>query len=103
MQNWIILDNGSTVSLFLNNNLVQIITTAAETLHLAKIGGELITNQPATVPAYGEYWYNPNTITNTFSFAEMSKKHRITSVSENESAFVFHLADNETKFIKSNN
>jgi hypothetical protein len=37
-------------------------------LVLAANAGELRTKLRATVPGYGEVWYNPKAITNIFSF-----------------------------------
>jgi hypothetical protein len=66
-------------------------------------GRKLFTNQKATVPNYGEVWYNPNAVTNIFSLSEMEKKHHITYDSTKEKAFAVHLPNKKVKFIKSSN
>jgi hypothetical protein len=47
--------------------------------------------QKATVPGWGEAWFNPSAITNIFSYAKMAKRHRTTIV---------YLPDKQVKFTK---
>ena len=66
-------------------------------------GGDIFTNWRATVPGYGEVWYDPNAITNIFSLAEMEKKYCITYNSSKEKAFVVDLPNKKLKFMQSSN
>jgi hypothetical protein len=51
-------------------------------------GGDLVTNLKADVVDFGEVWYNPNSVTNIFSMAEMESKYKITY---NPGEFIVHL------------
>ncbi len=86
MKKYIILDTGSTMTLFANPNLVEDIKTTNKTLLLATNAGMKENNKQANVPGFGGVWYDPNAIVNIFGFAEMVDKHQITSDSDKEDA-----------------
>ena len=101
MKDWILLDNESTVTIFCNSNMVSDIRNSAnESLDLMTNAGILRTKHKATVPGWGEVWFNPHAITNIFSYAEMAKRHRITYDSNKEDAFTVHLPDKQVKFTR---
>jgi hypothetical protein len=46
-------------------------------------------------------WYVPQAITNTFSLAELEKKHHVAYDTNIEKAFIVHLPTRQVKFVKS--
>jgi hypothetical protein len=101
LKNWITLDNGSTLSLFSNPDLVKNITTTATTLALATNAGVKQSSQEATVPGFGKVYYDKDAIANIFGFSDLKKKHRITYDSNKEDAFLVYMGDEmDSKIIK---
>ena len=97
MQDWILLDNQSSVTVFSNKELVENIWETDDTLTLYTNGGVLTTNQKCDIPQWGEAWFAPDGLTNIFSFAEMAARYRVTSDSAAENAFFVHLPDKKVK------
>jgi len=58
MRESIILDNGSTLSIFGNSKLVENIQKSETTLESATNAGTSETNQVAEVPGFGTVWYD---------------------------------------------
>jgi hypothetical protein len=93
-----LLDNGSTLSLFGNPNMVTNIRESKTTLELVTNAGTKTTKQIADVPGYGTVWYDETTIANIFGLSDLKKKHRITFDSEKEDAFIVHMDKGNMKF-----
>ena len=83
---------------FANPRMVTNIKQVDTPLHLITNGGDVITNTKATVPGFGEVWYDVDSIANIFSFSELKNKHRITYDSNIEDAFLIHLPSKIVKF-----
>ena len=98
MKDDISLDNGSTLSIFVNPELVEEIRKSKSTLEMATNAGTRLTNQQANLPGFGTIWYDEGAITNTFSFSELVEKHRITFDSSVENTFLVHQPDKIVKF-----
>ena len=98
MKDDIILDNGSTLSIFANPELVEGIRKSKSTLEMATNAGMRLTNQEANVPGFGTIWYDEGATVNIFSFAELVEKHRITFNLSVENAFLVHQPDKIIKF-----
>jgi hypothetical protein len=78
LKNCITLDNGLTLSLFSNPNIVQDIQTSSKTLSLATNAGVKQSNREAIVPGFEKIYYDEDAIANIFGFPDLKKKHRIT-------------------------
>ena len=75
MKDWILLDSQSSINLFCNPALVKNIKEVNNTLILATNAGDLSTKKQASVPDYGEVWFDDSAMTNVFSLAAMEDKH----------------------------
>jgi hypothetical protein len=98
LKNCITLDNGSTLSLFSNPDLVQDIQTSSKTLSLATNAGVKQSNHGAIMPGFGKVYYDEDAIANIFGFSDLKKKHIITYDSNKEVAFIVHMDNEKIKF-----
>jgi hypothetical protein len=96
--NSILLDNGSTLSLFGSPNMVKNIRELKTTRELATNALTTTTKQIADVPGFGTVWYGKTAIANIFGLSDLKKKHRITFDSEKEDAFIVHTDKGNVKF-----
>jgi hypothetical protein len=98
LKNRITLDNGSTLSLFSNPDLVQDIQTSSKTLSLATNAGVKQSNCEANMPGFGKVYYDEDAIANIFGLSDLKQKHRITYNSNKEDAFLVHMDNEIIKF-----
>ena len=104
-KNWILLDSQSTVSIFASKHLVKDIRPCdlGESVRCFCNGGYQDTDEKATLKGFGDVYYNPNSIANILSLAQVAKQYPITFDSTTEDAFIVHKKDGSViKFIKSN-
>ena len=94
MQDWILLDKQSSVTVFSNKDMVKIIRKSDDgAMRLATNGGSMVITLKADLPQWGEVWFNDKAIPNIFSYVKMADRYRITYDSEREDAFIVHLPD----------
>ena len=74
----IILDNGSTMSLFRDPSLVRDVAMATWLIEIATNAGRRKVTHKANVDGFGEVWYNEDVIANIFSLKDLIKKHKVT-------------------------
>ena len=97
--NVIVLDNGSTVSIFKDMSLVSKITEAKTPMELGTNTGTKTINQNAMVPGHGEVKFGKDGIANIFAFSDMIKKgYRITIDTDVENAFLLDNGKQRIKF-----
>ncbi len=96
-QEWVLLDNQSTVDVFSNHKLLRNIKTTTRTMTINCNAGVTHTNMIGEMPGYsGEVWYNPKGIANILSLANVKKHYRVTFDSKNGNGFIVHK-DNGTQ------
>ena len=98
LKNSIILDNGSTLSIFANSDMVNNIRKSDTILQLATNAGTRESNQIADVPDYGTVWYDARAIANIFGLSDLKKKYRVTYDSQNGDCFDVHMKGKIIKF-----
>jgi hypothetical protein len=74
LKNCITLDNGSTLSLFSNPDLVQDIRTSSKTLLLATNAGVEQSNHKANAPGFGKVYYDEDAIAKIFRFSDLKEE-----------------------------
>ncbi len=88
MKDNIILDNGSTVDLFMNKDFVSDIAISEKPMELHTNTGTKINTQKTQVPRFGEVWYDKDAIANIFSLKNLMKEHWVKFNSRFEDAFI---------------
>ena len=92
-QKVILLDSGSTMSIFHDKELVYDIKKSEHPIKVATNAGSRIVSKQAMVAGFGRVWYDEGAIANIFSLQDLKNKHHITYDSEVEDAFLVHRQD----------
>ena len=67
----VLLDSGSTISIFKDKHLVENIRTAKNKLMLYTNAGKKIISKEADIPGYGSVFYDKEAITNIFALKDL--------------------------------
>ena len=98
-QGSIILDNGSTLSIFGSPDMVTDIRESNVTLELSTNAGTREINKIANVPGFGTVWFDDEAIANIFGLSDLKMKHRVTYDSEKGDKFIVHMEHGNIEFI----
>lgn len=98
---WVLLDSQSTVSVFKNDKLLRDIRPSESELKVFTNGGTQVSNQVGDIENFGTVWYNPGSLANILSLAEVRRVCRITMDTDVEAAITVHKKDGTTmKFVE---
>ena len=89
----ILLDTGSTFSVFKNPEMVLNIRNSPHTLKAYTNGGRQDSVQVADVPGFFTVWYNTRSMINILAWCDVSNKFRITADTSKGKFITVHLSD----------
>ena len=89
------LDSGTTCSLFGNPDLVTNIKQSSDPIQLQTNAGTATVSEEATVANFGIVRFSSDAIANIFGLSDIKKTNRVTLDTAREDAFVVHGSDNE--------
>jgi hypothetical protein len=90
---WILLDSQSTISVFKNRAMLTNVRRSPRTLRALTNGGHQDSTMIGDFPNLGVVWYNPHSIANILSLADVRKICRVTMDSASEPALRVHRLD----------
>jgi hypothetical protein len=102
-QNWILLDNQSTVNVFSNRSLLRSIRVTDREMVIRCNAGVARTRMIGDLPGFaGEVWYNPDGIAHILSLSDVKRHYRVTFDSNASGSFTVHKTNGEVReFIES--
>lgn len=95
---WILLDNQSTINLFVNGSMLQDIHSCGETLQVHSTAGVISTDLQGTLPGFGPVWFVPNGIANIMSLSLMSQIAHVQFDSEDGNHFHVRKYSDDAQF-----
>ena len=90
MKNKIILDIGSSTTLFCSKNYLKQIKTTQDPIDIRTNGGIIQVKESYQVPQIRKSYHTKDAMTNIIGLADMRKKFRITYNSDKEAVFLVH-------------
>ncbi len=96
-----LLDSHLTVSVFCNASLLTHIQPCKVPLVVLTNGGWQTSNHIGEVQNFGTIWYNPKSLANILSLAEVRHRYRVTMDSTLEASMCVHHSDSTImKFVE---
>ena len=90
---WILLDSQSTVSVFKDRRFLLDIRPSPQPLTVYTNGGTQVSTLVGDLNNFGPVWYNPKSLANILSLAEVRVKCRVTMDTAVEAAMLVHKLD----------
>ena len=97
MKNKVLLDSGSSTSIFCNKKYFQVVREAQTQIRIQMNSGSMIASV-CEIPEVGEAYYSDKGMTNIIGLSQMRRKYRITYDSEKEPAFFSYMKNKIVKF-----
>ena len=91
IRNKIMLNSGSSTTLFCNKNYCKQIKTTQDPIDIHTNAGIIQVKESCQMPQIGKSYYTKDAMTNIIGLADMRKKFRITYDSDKEQHFWFIL------------
>ena len=88
----ILLDTGSTFSVFKNHQMLLNIRNSERTLKAFTNGGRQDSNRVGDLPGFFQVWYSPDSMVNILAFCDVAKKYCITTDTSKGKFMLVHLA-----------
>lgn len=95
----VILDSGSTISLFKSKNLVRNIREAPNKIELDTNAGSRIVDQVGDIDGLSTVYFHENGIANIFALKDLRKKYQVTYDSKKEDAFVVNAHERKSSLL----
>ena len=92
-KHWLLLDSQSSISVFNNETLVQNIRNSYLPVKVHTNGGEQESYQFGDTEFFGSVWFNPASLANILSLAQVRKYCRVTMDTRQEPAMIVHLGN----------
>jgi Zinc knuckle len=100
---WVLLDSQSTVSVFKNKLFLTNIRESDTAMTVYTNGGTQVLSLIGDVKNFGTVWYNPDSLANILSLAEVRKVCRVTMDTDHEPTMFVHYKNGTImKFVEYN-
>ena len=98
MKNCILLDIGSSTSIFCNPRYCQQIRPTSNHVEIQTNSGSMIATETCKVSKLGQAYFNNKGLPNIIGLGQMRQKYRVTYDSTKEATFCIHLPNKIIKF-----